>query len=167
MKQGNRLRNRGHWIEAEETYLRATELDPNNRDAWIELGFLLADSRRFSEAAICLHKLTGNDAIAADDPAETVRLLAEIASSRPNWARGQYSLACAYEQLVEHELARLHLANALRLDPSKLAAVEALSARMFCMEEKYTESIAAADRSLAANPDYYLALVVRGGPAPP
>jgi predicted O-linked N-acetylglucosamine transferase (SPINDLY family) len=43
-----------------------------------------------------------------------------------------------------------------------LAAVEALYARMFWTEEKYTEAIAAADRALAANPDYYLALVVRG-----
>jgi protein O-GlcNAc transferase len=162
VEEGNRLRERGNWIEAEETYLRATQLDPSHRDAWIELGFLLADSRRFSEAAVCLHKVTGNGASAVDDPKESVRLLAEIASAKPKWPRGQYSLGCAYEQLAKHELARQHLANALRLDPSRLAAVEALYARMFWTEERYTEAIAAADRALAANPDYYLALVVRG-----
>ena len=43
-----------------------------------------------------------------------------------------------------------------------LAAVEALYARMFWTEKKYTDAIAAADRSLAANPKYYLALVIRG-----
>jgi predicted O-linked N-acetylglucosamine transferase (SPINDLY family) len=33
---------------------------------------------------------------------------------------------------------------------------------MFWTEKKYTDAIAASDRSLAANPDYYLALVIRG-----
>ena len=89
-------------------------------------------------------------------------MLAEIAAERPDWARGQYSLGCAYEHLAEHDRARQHLANALRLAPSLLAAVEALYARMFWTEEKYAEAIAAADRALAINPNYYLALVVRG-----
>jgi tetratricopeptide (TPR) repeat protein len=40
--------------------------------------------------------------------------------------------------------------------------VEALYARMFWTEKKYTDAIAAADRALAANPNYYLALVIRG-----
>ena len=127
-----------------------------------ELGFLQADSRRFSEAAVCLRKVAKNGASAVNDPQEAVRLLAEIAAARPDWVRGQYSLGCAYEHLVEHDLARQHLANALRMDSSMLAAVEALYARMFWAEEKYTDAIAAADRSLAANPKYYLALVIRG-----
>lgn len=162
IEEGNRLRNLGDWINAEESYIRATEIDAENRDAWTELGFLLADSRRFAEAGVCLLKATDHGVPAVHDPQESVRLLAEIAAARPDWARGQYSLGCAYEHLVEHDLARLHLANALRLDPSKLAAVEGLHARMFWTEKNYTDAITAADRSLAANPDYYLALVVRG-----
>jgi predicted O-linked N-acetylglucosamine transferase (SPINDLY family) len=162
IEKGNRLRNLGDWTKAEECYIRATKADPANLDAWTELGFLQADSRRFSEAAVCLRKVAKNGASAVNDPQEAVRLLAEIAAARPDWARGQYSLGCAYEYLAEHGLARQHLANALRMDPSMLAAVEALYARMFWTEKKYTDAIAAADRSLAANPDYYLALVVRG-----
>ncbi|HEV8042699.1 MAG TPA: tetratricopeptide repeat protein [Bryobacteraceae bacterium] len=160
--EGNRLRETGDWINAEESYKRATEIDPENRDAWTELGVLQADSRRFSEAAVTLRNVSGTGASAADDSQESVRLLAEIAEARPDWVRGQYSLGCAYEHLVQHDRARQHLANALQLDSSKLAAVEALYARMFWTEERYTDAIAAADRSLAANPDYYLALVIRG-----
>ena len=268
--EGNRLRNLGDWIQAEESYIRATQIDAENWDAWMELGFLLADSLRFSEAAVCLRKIAGNGFPVVNDfqeaqrvrrappngpetdprrtpfcatsleeqrarrappngpetdlrrtpfcatsleeqrarrappngpetdprrtpfcatsleeqrarralpngpetdprrtpfcatSLEAVRLLVEIAAARPDWARGQYSLGCAYEHLVEHDLARQHLGNALRLDPSKAAAVEALYARMFWTEKKYSEAIAAADRSLAANPNYYLALVVRG-----
>jgi protein O-GlcNAc transferase len=162
IEKGNRLRNLGDWMKAEECYIRATKADPSNRDAWTELGFLQADSRRFSEAAVCLRKVAKNGASAVNDPQEAVRLLAEIAAARPDWARGQYSLGCAYENLAEHDLARQHLANASRMDPSMLAAVEALHARMFWTEKKYTDAIAASDRSLAANPDYYLALVIRG-----
>jgi len=32
---------------------------------------------------------------------KSVRALAEIAAVRPDWVRGQYSLGCAYEHLVE------------------------------------------------------------------
>jgi protein O-GlcNAc transferase len=162
VEEGNRLREQGNWINAEKCYIRATEIDAENWNAWTELGFLLADSRRFPEAAVCLRKVTGHCASALDEPREAVRLLAEIASSIPDWARGQYSLGCAYEHVTEHELARQHLANAFELDPSLGAAVEALDARIFWTEKKYADAIAAADRSLAANPDFYLALVVRG-----
>lgn len=162
VEEGDRLRNGGDWINAEESYVRATEIDPENRDAWTELGCLLVDSRRFSEAAVCLRRIVNNGFPATDDPQESVRALAEIAAVRPDWVRGQYSLGCAYEHLVEHDRARHHLANALRMDSSMLAAVEALYARMFWTEEKFTDAVAAADRALAANPNYYLALVIRG-----
>ena len=56
VEEGNRLRKSGDWINAEESYIRATEIDPENRDAWTELGCLLVDSRRFSEAVDCLTK---------------------------------------------------------------------------------------------------------------
>lgn len=162
IQEGNRLRNSGDWINAEECYIRATGIDPDNRDACTELGFLLADSRRFSEAAVCLRKVANKGAAYGDNPQESLRLLAEVAEARPDWARGHYSLGCAYEHFVEHGRARQHLADALRLDPSLLAAVEALHARMFWTEGKYADAIAAADRALTANPGYYLALVVRG-----
>jgi predicted O-linked N-acetylglucosamine transferase (SPINDLY family) len=162
IEEGNRLRRLGDWIQAEENYIRAVRIDRDNLDAWIELGFLRADSLRFSEAAICLRHVTGNGDSSGNHPEETVRLMAKIAAARPDWARGQYSVGCAYEHLAEYDRARQHLANAMRLDPSMLAAVEALQARMFWTEKKYTDAIAAADRALAANPKYYLALVVRG-----
>jgi protein O-GlcNAc transferase len=162
VEEGNCLRKSGDWINAEESYIRATEIDPENRDAWTELGCLLVDSRRFPEAVDCLRKATKNGLSAGQYPHESVQLLAKIAAERPDWARGQYSLGCAYEHLVEHDRARQHLANALRLKPSMLAAVEALYARMFWTEDKFADAVAAADRSLAANPNYYLALVVRG-----
>jgi predicted O-linked N-acetylglucosamine transferase (SPINDLY family) len=162
VEEGNHLRELGDWNNARKSYVRATEIDAANWNAWTELGFLLADSLRFTEAARCLRKLIRNGASSANDTEAAVRMLAEIASARPDWARGQYSLGCAYEHLVEHVQARRHLANALQLDPSLRAAVEALDARMCWTEKNYTGAIAAADRALAANPSYYLALVVRG-----
>jgi len=162
LEAGNRLRELGDWIGAEKSYSRATTIDAENWNAWTELGFLLADSLRFSEAVACLRHVTGKGCTYGNDAEETAGLLAEIASARPDWARGQYSLGCAYEQLARHDLARHHLANAMRLDPSLEAAAEALNARMYWSEKKYREAIAGTDRSLNANPSYYLALVVRG-----
>ncbi len=162
IREGNRLRGAGDWIGAEEAYRRATEADPAKPDAWTELGCLMADSRRFSEAAVCLRRVANYGVPATDDAQEALLQLTEIAAARPGWARGQYTLGCAYEHLGKHDLAREHLANALRLEPSRLAAVEALYARMFWTEDKWADAAAAADRALEANPDYYLALVVRG-----
>ena len=51
VEEGNRLRELGDWISAEKSYVRATQIDAKNWTAWTELGFLLADSLRFSEAA--------------------------------------------------------------------------------------------------------------------
>ncbi|MGD0297275.1 MAG: tetratricopeptide repeat protein [Bryobacteraceae bacterium] len=162
IEEGNRIRDSGDWKNAEERYIHASLIDPENRDAWTQLGFLLADGRRFSEAAVCLRKVTGNGVSAVDDPHEAIRLMVEIAAGRPDWSRGQCSVGFAYEHLGQHDLARLHLANALRLDPNRLAAVEALRARMYLTEGKSGDAIAATGRALQANPDHYLALVIRG-----
>jgi len=43
----------------------------------------------------------------ADEPAQAaVKLLLGVVSLRPDWARGQFSLGCAYEHLGDRERAR-------------------------------------------------------------
>ena len=123
----------------------------------------MADGRRFPEAAACLRQALNRagSQVESSDARETIRLLQEITDSKPGWARGRFSLGCAFEHLGDYGPAREHLANALRLDPAREAAVESLFARMHMMEQKWTAGMAAADRALAANPDYYLALIVR------
>ncbi len=162
VQAGSCLRDSGDWAGAEETYRRATTIDAESQDAWAELGCLMSDARRFSEAAGCFRTLGDTGVATTNDALESTQLLDGIAAAMPDWARGQFSLACAYEHLGDYEPARVHLANALRLDPSRRAAVEALRARMFWMEKEWTQSIAAADRALEANPEYYLAHLVRG-----
>lgn len=162
VREGDRFRTVGDWTRAEQSYRRATEVDSKNLGAWTDLGCLLTDGRRFSEAVVCFRKVAKNGVPATDDAQEALGLLAKIAEFRPDWARGQFSLGCAYEHLQERDRARHHLANALRLDSARLAAVEALYARMFWTEENWADAVQAADRALQANPNYYLALVVRG-----
>ena len=163
VEEGDRYREAGNWSSAESAYRRATALDPERSDARAQLGCLMADARRFPEAVDCFRRLVVNKPAGhLEDPArETIRLLSEIATVRPEWARGQFSLACAYEHIGDHVKARAHLASTLSLDPSKQAPVEALNARMLFLEKKYRDAIQAADRSLAANPDYYLAHLIR------
>jgi protein O-GlcNAc transferase len=163
IEEGRLLRKAGDWARAEQTWREATSLDPDSTEAWAELGCLLADGRRFSEAVPCFRRAVGQtDAEApAAAPQETVQLLGQIASVQPDWSTGQFSLGSALEHLRKFEQARMHLANALRLDPSREAAVQALLARTYSLEGRPLDAIAAADRSLQANPDYFLAHAVR------
>ena len=162
--EGSRLRQAGDWGGAEAIYRRATIADLHCSEAWSELGCTLADSRKFSEAAGCFHRALGKVETATTNeatPHEAVLLLQQIVSTKPQWCTGQFSLGCAFEHLGNFDQARTHLSVALQLDPSREAAVQALYARMFWAEQKWSEAIAAADRALAANPDYYLAHLIR------
>ncbi len=163
LSEANRLRKDGDWIEAELSYRSALAHDPDFSEAWLELGCLLLDSRRFSEAAECFRRFQPTRIVSHVDtsPEESVRLLASIAAERPHWPDGQFSLGCAYEHLGSYDQARAHLANALRLDPSREAAVQSLCARMDLLEECWTDAIASAARALEVNPKYYLAHIVQ------
>jgi len=107
------------------------------------------------------HKAKLARPMSVETPSESVKLLAERAAARPNWASGQFSLCCAYEQLGELTPARTHLANALRLDPSLEATVHSLFGRMYVREGKWISAIAAVDLALEADPANYIAHVVR------
>lgn len=163
VREGDAFRTAGDFPRAEEAYRGATRADPHCPEAWQELGCLMMDCRRFSEAITCFRQISGQaDKAEEGDSAElAIKRLLEIAARRPDWSRGQFSLGSAYEYLKDFESARRHLANALLLDPSREAAVQALYARMYCLEEKWLEGIAAADSALAAKPTYFLAHVVR------
>jgi protein O-GlcNAc transferase len=163
VRQGDALRKSGDFLHAEEVYRQAVRIDPRHADAWAELGCLIVDSRRFSESAACFRQLLGPRAETetGDSPQTAVQLLLEVVSRRPDWARGQFSLGCAYEHLGDNERARDHLGNAARLDPSRQAAVEALLARMHYLEKNWKDGVAASDRALSANPGNFLAHVIR------
>jgi len=161
--EGSRFRDSGDWTRAEETYRRATQVDPKNSEAWAELGCLMSDARRFPEAVDCFRRALHRRGKAEEtnETREAIRLLLEVADGRPDWARGQFSLGQAYEHLEDFTSARQHLAMALQLDSSREAAVQALFARMYCLEDRYLEAIAAADRAAAAKPTYFLAHLVK------
>jgi tetratricopeptide (TPR) repeat protein len=163
VRLGDGFRKSGDFPHAEEAYRKALGIDPRSDDAWAELGCLMMDCRRFAESAACFRQLLARveEAEAGDAARTAVKLLLGVVSLRPDWARGQFSLGCAYEHLGENERARGHLGNALRLDPSRQAAVQALFARMYWFEGKWKEGIAAADRALEANPNFFLAHIIR------
>src|ERR1700730_2512760 len=111
MREGDAQRTAGDFARAEEAYRNAVRMDPRSTDAWAELGCLMMDCRRFSESVTCFRQLVPEDVEDdGDDSAQSaVKLLLEIASRRSDWARGQFSLGCAYEQLGDLEQARQHL----------------------------------------------------------
>ena len=168
VREANLRRDTADWPGAAECYQRAVTIDPSCPVAWSEFGCLLMQNLQFTEAAACFRRALRKDRSAPEfdaDPSaaacEAFQLLTEIAHDHPRWAAGQFTLGSESERLKDYRQASEHLANALRLDPSRRAPVEALFARMYWMEHRWTEAIHAADRALAAQPDYYLALLVR------
>jgi protein O-GlcNAc transferase len=165
VEEGNRARRAGDWSLAEKVYREATSVDAHCTEAWEELGCLMQDGRRFPEAIQCFrHAIKSDDPVGPTDQDErqtAIQLLNKIAAVRQFWARGQFCLGSSYEHTGDYSRARIHLGNAARLDSSLKAAIQALIARMYWMEEKWTEAIAAADLALAANPSYFLAWVIR------
>jgi predicted O-linked N-acetylglucosamine transferase (SPINDLY family) len=160
---GDALRKAGDFARAEDAYRNAVQIDPLCAGAWAELGCLMVDCRRFAESVACLRQLLGPDGETeeGDSAQAAVKLLQEVVSRRTEWVRGHFSLGCAYEHLGDRERARDHLGHALRLDRSRQAAVQALFARMYWAEKKWQDGIAAANRALEANADYFLAHVIR------
>ena len=179
--EGNLLRNAG-CMRAEDTYRRAIKraqeiyrraigIDPHCSDAWAELGCCLLDDHQFSEAAGCFRKVLDISKPVAPTPdcgaeandahQQAVQLLLEITTTRPGWANGHLILGSTYGQLGDYSLARAHLDAALRLDGSLEAAVQSMFARMYYNEGRWSEALAAADRSLEADSDNALTHFVR------
>src|SRR5438132_1586774 len=94
VRDGNALRKAGDFPRAEEAYRHATEIDPRYAAAWAELGCLMSDCRRFSEAIDCFRQVLDKviETKACEPAHEAVRLLLEVVAARPDWARGQFSL---------------------------------------------------------------------------
>lgn len=169
LETAEELRRAGENPAAEEVFRRAVQTDPGAADAWADLGCFLSDSHRYNEAiealshALRILKPDRQPAIeAADELKATADLLTALAALKPDWGRGQFSLACALEQLKDYERARAHIQNTIRLAPDLEVGAYSLLASMDWMQEKWNEGVAAAERAIASNPDYSFAHVMRG-----
>lgn len=167
LREAELLRRAGENARAEGTFRQAIESDPRSEQSWADFGCLMADGHRYTEAneafrhATELLKQDPQAEVAGDELHGTVQLLARLTTLKPDWARGQFSLACACEQVRDFDRARTHIENAIRLEPALEVAAYSLQASMYWMEEKWAEAIDAADRAIAANPHYFFAHLIR------
>ena len=153
--QGNALRRAGEQRSAEAFYRRAIEADGSCADAWAELGCCLVESEQHSlEALICFCKVLGESSSpepsASGHTQEALQLLVRIVAGRPEWITGHLTLGCLYARGGQHEPARAHLTQLLRLDPSLEAPVQSMLAAMHYRENNWQEAIAAVERAWAA-----------------
>ena len=163
MKRVSTLLNAGRaayagkdWTRAEAAFRKALRIDARCEDAWLELGCLLLDSQRNPEAQACFERVRPGhyeDAVAA---------LEGILAQREAWARGHFSLGCAYEVLGRSEAARREIMRSVQLDPTLQAAGEGMLALISWKSGRAQEALAASDRALELNPSNFLALSVRG-----
>jgi len=88
--------NRQDYAKAEKAFVKATELDPNNFDAWIDLGNVYSAIGEFAKEFVAFQK--------------AVRL-------RPNNDDARFSLASAYEDKGDFKAAATEYRQAVSLNP--------------------------------------------------
>jgi tetratricopeptide (TPR) repeat protein len=101
-EQGFCLCRKKDWAAAIESFRKAHELDPENREYGTELGLCLARAGRIEESVACLTKVQGP-------------------------ARAHYNVARMLERLNQPERSKQHLAIALQLKPDLEPAQQMLA----------------------------------------
>ncbi|HZZ44602.1 MAG TPA: tetratricopeptide repeat protein [Tepidisphaeraceae bacterium] len=135
--------NLGHeWVvagnldAAEFEYRRAAELAPNQPEALINVGGILAKRGRYAEAAEEYQKALainpeyplalfgmGSMFLAKNDAREALPWLERAVAKNPDYAQAQYTLGRAYEQLGDPEHARLAYEAAVAADPEDVESL--------------------------------------------
>jgi tetratricopeptide (TPR) repeat protein len=120
--------SRGAHVEAEAAYRRAIELEPQNPIPFVNLAIFLLDQSRVEEAGALIDKALTLDPTTAYSTrgrhflqtgriAEAIEAMLAGSAVNPARSNDQLTLADAYFQNGNYELARQTLDNADRLDP--------------------------------------------------
>jgi tetratricopeptide (TPR) repeat protein len=139
VKDARALRDQGQLDQAIAAYQEATALDPSSVDYWSELGRLLAQAKRPSEAVIAyqnalgrlderdpaLLTALGQAQFDAGDFASAIQSLTEAISLQGDAtpARTYVSLARAFESFGSFDVAAETYAQALLRDPNNLSYI--------------------------------------------
>lgn len=116
--------------DAVDAYRSAAQLDPSNPEAWENLGGILAELDRWTDAAPCFERAS--------------RLAPSVGRSR--W------LSYAQEEVGRLEAAEQSIRQALTIDPRSVEANEQL-VHLLLMQERDDEAVALARKLRAADPE--------------
>lgn len=90
VREGNRLLYASRIAEAKETYLKATELNPNNEEAWYGLGLTWMNERKYNKAIEYFDKaiaLKSNYADAYYNSGQAWFYMGELRKACKNWKK--------------------------------------------------------------------------------
>jgi protein O-GlcNAc transferase len=130
-KKGNALLAQGQLAEAEETFRRATSIDPKSIDSWVNLGFVLSERGSFPPALSALERAAALDPSHADAQylLGKVRMaLADVAAATEHFIRAleiapglepcRRDLCLAYASRGDFDAARKVAEQGLAITPS-------------------------------------------------
>ena len=137
----------GQLAVAEKNYLRAIEIDPENIQAYNNLGNLLADTGRPEEAIDLFKKAIELDGGYSADPynnlglayvdmqqlQEAAQAFRDAAEANPFFADARLNLGTVLFEQGEHETAILEFQGALAIDPGVLKARNNLAFAMLAL----------------------------------
>jgi tetratricopeptide (TPR) repeat protein len=140
LTQGRALEAQKKHTEALPFFQRATQLDPNNFDAWFNLGYTSYELRQYAEALPAYE--------------HTIRL-------EPNNADAWGNKSGALNQLNRYEEGLAACARAITLDPSNATAWTYQGDALYQLT-RYEEALTAYDQALALEPTLVAAWTNKG-----
>ncbi|MGB2864717.1 MAG: tetratricopeptide repeat protein [Sedimentisphaerales bacterium] len=168
VRAGNEFFKAGDTDNAIQEYKRALELNPNNSEAHLRLGFLMYNARRMYKEGMAHY----NDALKANpsDPRihhdlgmallhqrqydEAIKHLLEALRRMPNGLDKQYNpigmhlnLALAYSYAGRPEEAITHFSEVVRLDPNNAPAHYRLASN-YAEAQRFSEAVLSAEKAL-------------------
>lgn len=119
-------------FEAERVFRRAIELQPDNPQVQMYLGYTLMKQKKYPEARALLEKSTKTDpsrpeplyylgliAQEQNEDARAVEIMEKLAKQFPAFANAHIALGSAYMKLRDYSRARQELELAVKLDPDE------------------------------------------------
>lgn len=124
--------SRGDLFEAEKLFRRLIELQPDNMQGQLHLGYVLLNQKKYRDARMWLEKSArspnaipevyyylGLVAQEQNDDAGAIPLFEKAVKKLPNYAHARIALGSSYMKLRNYERAREELEMAVKLDPEE------------------------------------------------
>jgi Flp pilus assembly protein TadD len=126
---------KGDLFEAEKLFRRLLELQPNNAQGELHLGYVLLNQKKYAEARTWLEKSIRPGAVIPEvfyylglvaqeqnDDARAIVLFEKAVRQLPSYAHARIALGSSYMRLKNYVRARQELETAVKLDPDEPTA---------------------------------------------
>lgn len=137
--EGLEAQTHGQPALAANDYLRSVKINPENKEAWYDLGLIQQDAGNNGQAEVYYEKSSALDPqyvpplynlatlVSPRDPASAVKLYRRVIAVEPRFAQAHLDLGFALQALGQRAQGNAQISEAVRLDPSLSSRVPSSS----------------------------------------